>query len=229
MQVLAILYHRHDLSFSDFFKIAKRGNGLSATFIVGKRVVIKIANEMASVGNRKIYNGCFDGLFFYSEDRERLQNEFEFYTLLSGQGLTAEPVCLLRNAIVTRYIESIPLDSQDLSPALLAGVFNLIDKIHSADVFHGDFNLANFLLHDNRLFIIDFESSRFADAENRKDLFALDLVIFIEKFHRFHKTAFLRIARDIRRELEKRKDNYDHVVHFSRKYLPDQVYTAIFE
>jgi hypothetical protein len=225
--VLLLLIMKGILSPLDLFCIRKKGSGLSATFIVGKKFVVKIKNEKASSLNRRLYNGRFDGLFFYDDDRNRFQNEFMFCELLAMHGLTAQPILLLKNALVMHYIPSESIIENQLHD-FLPGIFNVMDRVHALNVFHGDFNLGNFLIQGEKIFLIDFESSRFVDDGNRDDLYALDTIIFIEKLHRFHKETFFKVAGNIRTELEKREGRYDLVAGFGRKYLPEDVYHAIF-
>ena len=225
-RVLVYLLLHRQLNLSECLDIKKTGNGLGSTFIVGKRVVIKIRNERASVNNRKLYNGKFDGLFFYSDDDERLRNEFQFYDLFHRHGITAKPVLLTKNALVTSYIDSNSLS--ELSPQHISRIFDLMDRVHALNVFHGDFNLSNFLLQKETLFIVDFESSRPVSDDQRDDLYALDTVIFIEKLNRFHRDVFPGAAPVIRSEVEKRKPGYNRVRDIGKKYLPEDVYAAIF-
>jgi tRNA A-37 threonylcarbamoyl transferase component Bud32 len=225
-ETLVYLLFRRILSVADTFNIQKRGNGLSSTFIVGQRVVIKIRNERASINNRKLYNGKFDGLFFYSDDAERLRNEFQFYDLFHRHGMTAKPLLLTNNALVTSYIDSDSL--RELSPQRLSQFFDLMDRVHALNVFHGDFNLSNFLLQKENLFIVDFESSRYVSDGQRGDLYALDTIIFIEKLNRFHKDVFLKVAQSIRTEVEKREADHSRIRDFGKQYLPDDVYAAVF-
>lgn len=225
-QTLLALLMSGEVLIGDLFKIQKKGNGLASTFIIGKCAVIKIRNELASAGNRSLYNGKFDGLFFYASDLERQRNEFEFYNLLYKQGMTARPLRLTKNAVVTSYIDAQTIS--DLPPDRLAQIFDLIDRIHQLKIFHGDFNLNNFLWQKDKIFIVDFESSRFVQDGEGDTLYALDTLIFIEKLHRFHKTIFLALTPALRSELEKRTSTCNHTRELAHKYLAEDIYNAIF-
>ena len=218
---------RRDIEPWQVLPIEKRGNGLSSTFIVGRRLVIKVRNELAGDANRTLYNGRFGGLFFYEKDEQRLRKEFRLHALLHEKGLSPEAVFLTPEAMVTRYVASSDCLTRRsrLSKADIRRIFDVILSLRENGIFHGDLNLGNFLPQNSRFLVTDFESSR--EAESPK-LYTIDLVIFVEKLHRFHREMFLSSAGDIRLELVDRRLMNTELTDVAATYLLAEAYDAIF-
>jgi Kae1-associated kinase Bud32 len=58
-----------------------------------------------------------------------------------------------------------------------------VGKLHSANIIHGDLTTANILLHENRIYFIDFGLGGISDAVEDK---GVDLLVFKKVLHSAH-------------------------------------------
>jgi serine/threonine protein kinase len=229
-RIIILLIFKKKLYPTKCWRIKRKGNGLSSTFIVGEKYAVKIRNEIASANNKKIYDGKFDGLFFYDDDNKRRRKEYYLFLALHTLGISARPVLFTNDTLVTEYIPAISLAETfgSLSPKLIDKIFSLVDRIHQAGIFHGDLNLSNLLLKDDCLYIIDFESSRYIETGMEEKLFCLDIIIFIEKLHRFHPRIFFSSVSLLRSKIEMLRTSYISLPKACARYLSKDVYDEIF-
>jgi predicted Ser/Thr protein kinase len=229
-RVLLRLLFRNQFHLSHCLPIEKKGIGQSSTFLLGKQVVIKVKNELASNNNRKKYNGAFDGLFFYEDTVERLRKEYDLYAELSDCGITARPLLFTEYAIALEYLSgAVTLgECETISDEIVTHIFQLIDKLHEMGIFHGDLNCNNLLVKNGSIYVIDFESSRHVEKHKEEDLYCLDIIIFIRRLYQLYPKQFRTTLPSVHSQVERLRVLHPLLVDQGKKYLPLEVYNELF-
>ena len=185
---LLFLFTNKYIKLKDMKKLQRVGNGVSNTFILKDKYVIKIKNQIREKVNIKLYNGSYNDKFFY-DVKDKFKKEFEVLKLLSKNNLSPKPIEWSKNYLIIEYINSITLSEYLIKTndyKIFIDVLQSIDKIHSLGIFHGDLNLDNILITpDKNIKFIDFESS-FRDDLSLKEKKNLEFEIFHKKMERFY-------------------------------------------
>lgn len=176
----------NDFNIKNYLRV---GNGLSNSLIYKNRYVIKIKNSIRESTNRKVYNGSYDGCFFY-DTVNKFKNEYDTLEKLYNMQLAPKPLYYNNNYLIIEYLDDTKTiaeyieSNDDLN--IFYELFNKINIIHTNDVFHGDLNLNNILIDNKRnIYFIDFESS-FLESMPFKEKEELEFKIFEEKMQRFY-------------------------------------------
>ena len=119
---------------------------------------------------------------------ERLRSESRIMERLISEGISVPTIFSVNpaeNSIIMEFIDGLTLERAlrtDAFNSHLEDLANLLSKIHSLGVIHGDPTTSNFLVKD-RLYAIDFGlSSMSEDPEDR----ASDLRVFLESLDSHH-------------------------------------------
>ena len=119
---------------------------------------------------------------------ERLRSESRIIERLLSFGVTVPAlyeVNIDNSEIIMEFIDGITLEKglrTDLHESYLVSTADLLSKIHSFGIVHGDPTTSNFMIGDN-LYAIDFGLSTFSDDDESR---ASDLRVFLESLEAHH-------------------------------------------
>ena len=119
---------------------------------------------------------------------ERLRSEARIMERLISQGISVPTIFSVNpseNSIIMEFIDGLTLERAlrtDAFKSHLENLADLLSKIHSLGVIHGDPTTSNFLVKD-KLYAIDFGLSSMSDEPEDR---ASDLRVFLESLESHH-------------------------------------------
>ena len=89
--------------------------------------------------------------------------------------------------IKMEFIDGKPLKEVQLNKEIIKEVAKIVARLHSKNIVHGDLTTSNFLIKENKIYLIDFGLSKFSSKIEDK---AEDLLVFYYILKSLHHNFF---------------------------------------